>query len=125
MAKRLYVGNLAWATTDDSLRAFFSQVGPVVSAEVVKNKFDGRSKGFGFIEMESEEVAQAAIAQLNKQQLDGRMIFVNEARPPVPREQRGEYRRSAHGGGRTNGYADRGGYHHDQHADNGNDQGGY
>lgn len=119
MAKRLYVGNLAWATTDDSLRAFFQGVGVVVSAEVVKNKFDGRSKGFGFVEMETEEMAQAAIQQLNKQNLDGRMVFVNEARPPAPREERGGYRGGGGGGSYRGGG---GGYGHG--GDHGGDQGG-
>lgn len=82
MSKRLYVGNLAWATTDESLRNFFASSGNVVSAQVIVNKFNGRSKGFGFVEMETEEQAQNAIATLNRQQLDGRMIFVNEAKPP-------------------------------------------
>ena len=82
MSKRLYVGNLAWATNDDSLRNFFASAGTVTFAQVIVNKFNGRSKGFGFVEMETEEQAQNAIATLNRQQLDGRMIFVNEARPP-------------------------------------------
>ena len=82
MSKRLYVGNLAWATNDDSLKNFFSAAGTVTFAQVIINKFNGRSKGFGFVEMETEEQAQHAIATLNKQQLDGRMVFVNEARPP-------------------------------------------
>ncbi|MFO0704195.1 MAG: RNA-binding protein [Patescibacteria group bacterium] len=82
MSKRLYVGNLAWATNDDSLRNFFSQAGTVTFAQVIVNKFNGRSKGFGFVEMETDEQAQNAINTLNRQQLDGRMIFVNIARPP-------------------------------------------
>lgn len=85
MAKRLYVGNLSWSTTNDSLNAFFAQIGAVESAEVVMNKFDGRSKGFAFVEMKTEEDAQKAIAELNRKELDGRMVFVNEARPPAPR----------------------------------------
>ena len=100
MAKRLYVGNLSWTTTNDSLKAFFAQVGTVVSAEVVTNKFDGRSKGFGFVEMSTDEEAAKAIEELNRKELDGRMIFVNEARPPAPR---------------TGGYGnDRGGYRNDR-----------
>ena len=118
MVKRLYVGNLAWSTTNDSLRDFFAQIGQVVSAEVVINKFDGRSKGFGFVEMETEGAAQAAIDQLNKKDLDGRMIFVNEARPPVAREARG----GGHRGGRGGYGGGSGGYHH---PDQSNDQGGY
>ncbi len=104
MAKRLYVGNLSWSTTNDSLKAFFAQIGPVVSAEVVTNKFDGRSKGFGFVEMETEDDAQRAINELNRKELDGRMIFVNEARPPAPRS---NYRNDGfRGGDRRDDYRD-------------------
>ena len=99
MGKRLYVGNLSWSTTNDTLRAFFAQIGNVVSAEVVMNKFDGRSKGFGFVEMETEEGAQKAIEELNRKELDGRMVFVNEARPMTPRT----------GGGGGGGYRSNGG----------------
>ena len=115
MAKRLYVGNLAWSTTNESLQAFFAQAGQVVSAEVVMNRFDGRSKGFGFVEMATEEEAQKAVAELNRKELDGRMIFVNEARPPAPRTggfggdrggDRGGYRNDRNrGGDRDNGYS--------------------
>lgn len=92
MTKRLYVGNLAWGTTDESLRTFFASAGTVTFAQVIINKFNGRSKGFGFVEMETEEQAQHAIETLNEQQLDGRKIFVNEARPPREDGQRdGEY----------------------------------
>ena len=96
MSKRLYVGNLSWSTTNDTLRAFFEQVGKVVSAEVVMNKFDGRSKGFAFVEMETDEEAQKAIDELNRKELDGRMVFVNEARPMTPRT--GGYRSNGNGG---------------------------
>ena len=82
MSKRLYVGNLAWATKDEGLKEFFSKAGNVISAEVIINKFNGRSKGFGFVEMENEEQAQNAMTTLDRQQLDGRMIFVNVAKPP-------------------------------------------
>lgn len=113
MAKRLYVGNLAWTTTNDSLRAFFAGVGSVVSAEVVMNKFDGRSKGFGFVEMSTDEEAQKAIDELNRKELDGRMVFVNEARPPAPRGSFG-------GGDRGD---DRGGYRNDRNRGGDRDQG--
>lgn len=86
MATRLFVGNLSWDTTDDSLNTFFGSAGTVVSASVIKDKYSGRSKGFGFVEMSSEEEAKAAIEKLNGQTLDGRAIVVNEARPQVPRE---------------------------------------
>lgn len=81
MASKLFIGSLAWATTDDSLRDFFSGVGTVVSANVIKDRETNRSKGFGFVEMSSDEEAKAAIEQLNGKDLDGRPIVVNEARP--------------------------------------------
>lgn len=81
MATKLFIGSLAWATTDDSLRDFFAQAGNVVSANVIVDRDTNRSKGFGFVEMGSEEEAKAAIDQLNGKDLDGRAIVVNEARP--------------------------------------------
>jgi RNA recognition motif-containing protein len=81
MAKKLFVGGLAWTTTDDSLSAFFSKVGAVASANVVKDRYTGKSRGFGFVEMSNDEEAQKAIEQLNGQALDGRNISVSEARP--------------------------------------------
>ena len=81
MATKLFVGGLAWATTDDSLKTLFSQVGQVVSATVISDKFSGRSKGFGFVEMSTDEEAANAVKQLNGADLDGRNIIVNEARP--------------------------------------------
>lgn len=81
MATKLFIGSLAWATTSDSLKEFFSQVGTVVSADVIVDRETNRSKGFGFVEMSSDEEAKAAIEQLNGKELDGRPIVVNEARP--------------------------------------------
>lgn len=86
MAAKLFVGGLSWDTTDDSLRNFFSKVGNVVSASVIMDKFSGRSKGFGFVEMGSDKEAKEAIEKLNGQSLDGRTVAVNEARPQTPRE---------------------------------------
>lgn len=81
MATKLFVGGLAWATTDESLRAFFSQAGTVVSAVVITDKFNNnRSKGFGFVEMSTEEEAQKAVA-LSGQTLDDRAINVSPAKP--------------------------------------------
>lgn len=85
MSVKLFVGGLAWATTDESMGSFFSQVGTVVSARVVKDKMSGRSKGFGFVEMSTPEEASAALNQLNGQALDGRNISVSEAREQAPR----------------------------------------
>jgi RNA recognition motif-containing protein len=81
MATRLFIGSLAWATNDDSLKEFFSQAGTVVSANVIVDRDTNRSKGFGFVEMSSDEEAKKAVEQLNGKDLDGRPIVVNEARP--------------------------------------------
>lgn len=79
--KKLFVGSLAWATTDDSLNAHFATVGTVASAKVITDRESGRSKGFGFVEFEDDKEADAAIEKLNGSELDGRAIVVNEARP--------------------------------------------
>lgn len=81
MATKLFVGSLAWSTTDDGLKDFFAQVGSVVSANVITDRETGRSRGFGFVEMSSDEEAKKAIEELNGKELDGRPITVNEARP--------------------------------------------
>jgi RNA recognition motif-containing protein len=78
---KLFVGSLAWATTDDSMKAHFEAVGPVLSARVVTDRETGRSRGFGFVEFENVDDAKKAIEQLNNSDLDGRQITVNEARP--------------------------------------------
>jgi len=85
MATKLFVGGLAWGTTDDSMKQFFASAGQVVSATVITDKFTGKSKGFGFVEMSSDAEAKEAVAKLNGQELDGRAITVNEARPQAPR----------------------------------------
>ena len=107
MATKLFVGSLAWATTDDSLSALFSQVGTVVSARVITDRATGRSKGFGFVEMSTEEEAQKAVAELNGKDLDGRTIVVNEARPMEPRDN--SSRGGGFGGGRPQGGSSYGG----------------
>jgi cold-inducible RNA-binding protein len=88
MATKLYVGGLAWATNDDSLNQAFSQAGNVVSAEVKIERDSGRSRGFGFVEMASDEDAQAAINMWHGKELDGRTLTVNEARPMEERAPR-------------------------------------
>jgi RNA recognition motif-containing protein len=103
MAKKLYVGNLAFQTTNQDLQDLFAQAGTVESAQVIEDRDTGRSKGFGFVEMSSDEEAAAAIEQFHGKELAGRMLTVNEARP---RENRG-----GGGGGRGfGGGGNRGGY---------------
>ena len=86
MATRLFVGNLPYNTTDDQLQQFFASAGTVSSATVVMDRRTGRSRGFGFVEMSSDEEAQSAISQLNGKEMDGRAIVVTEARERAPRE---------------------------------------
>lgn len=86
MNTKLYVGNLDYAVTSDQLNELFSQAGTVVSADVISFKDTGRSKGFGFVEMGSEEEAKAAIDMFNDKEHDGRKMVVNEARPREERE---------------------------------------
>lgn len=88
VSTKLYVGSLPYSTTDDELKDLFSQHGSVVSASVIMDKFSGRSKGFGFVEMSSDEEAQAAIAALNGTDMGGRNVVVNEARPMTDRPPR-------------------------------------
>ena len=93
MAKKLYVGNLSYSTTDDSLRNAFAQAGTVESATVIMDRMSGRSRGFGFVEMSTDEEAAAAIDMFNGKEVDGRELTVNEARPMTDRPRGG-------GGGR-------------------------
>ena len=103
MGMKLYVGNLTYAMTNDSLEQLFAQFGPVRSAQVIMDRDTGRSKGFGFVEMSSDQEAQAAISGLHGQQHGGRPLTVNEARP---REDRGG---GGGGGGGGRGYGGGGG----------------
>ncbi|MBN2536925.1 RNA-binding protein [candidate division WOR-3 bacterium] len=80
MSQRIFVGNLPFSATDSQLNELFGKHGEVVSAEVVKDRFSDRSRGFGFVEMASAEAATAAISALNGHQMDGRALTVNEAR---------------------------------------------
>lgn len=82
MNRKLYVGNLPYATTQEQLEEMFGSVGTVSSAKIIQDQQTGRSKGFGFIEMSNEEEAQSAIEKLNGQEMDGRSLRVSEARPP-------------------------------------------
>ena len=81
MAKKLFVGNLPYTMTNEQLQEIFAAVGTVESASVIIDRETGRSKGFGFVEMSSDEEAQAAVTQLNGHNVDGRPLTVNEARP--------------------------------------------
>lgn len=101
MAKKLYVGGLPYSVNDDGLRDIFSQAGSVESATVITDKMSGRSKGFGFVEMATDEEAQKAIEMFNNQEIEGRRIMVNEARPleDHPRKKFGGGGWNDHGGG--------------------------
>lgn len=85
MATKLFIGNLEYTVTSDDLKTHFASAGTVVDAVVISDKMTGRSRGFGFVEMSSEEEAKAAIEKLNGSDLKGRKINVNEARPQVQR----------------------------------------
>ncbi len=93
MAKKLYVGNLTYGTTDSDLQTLFGPFGTVQSAQVIMDRDTGRSKGFGFVEMNSGEEAQAAIRGLNEHEIDGRKLTVNEAKPREERVWRRQPRR--------------------------------
>lgn len=123
MEKRLYVGNLSYSTTEDALEELFQQAGTVVKCELMLDKFTSRSRGFAFVEMGTHEEAQKAVEMFNDQDLDGRNLRVNIARPREerpPRREGGGYGGGGGGGGRGGprggGYGgggrdrDRGGY---------------
>ena len=90
MAKKLYVGGLSYGTTEDTLRTSFAQAGEVTSASVIMDRMTGRSKGFGFVEMASDDDAAKAIEMWNGKELEGRRLTVNEARPLTERPPRRE-----------------------------------
>jgi RNA recognition motif-containing protein len=105
MGSKLYVGNLSYNTTSSDLEQLFSQHGTVSSAEVIQDRDTGRSKGFGFVQMGTDDEAQAAISALNGQQHDGRALTVNEAKPREDRPRGG----GGGGGGGRGGYGGGGG----------------
>jgi len=88
MALKLYVGGLPYSTTDDALKQAFAQAGTVTSATVIIDRMSGRSKGFGFVEMSTDEEAQKAIEMFHGKDFEGRTLTVNEARPMAPRAPR-------------------------------------
>ena len=123
MGKKIYVGNLPFTATNESLNELFAQFGSVDSSKIVMDRDTGRSKGFGFVEMSVDGDAQSAIDKLNGSDFGGRSIVVNEARPMEPRENRGGaggFSRGGAGGDRggRSGGGDRGGNR------GGNDRGG-
>jgi len=105
MAIKLYVGNLAYAVGDSDLQKLFTPYGNVSSAQVIKDRESGRSKGFGFVELASSQEGKAAITALHGKEVDGRALVVNEARPKEEGGGRGGF-----GGGGRGGDRDRGGY---------------
>ena len=112
MAAKLYIGGLSYSTTSEGLREFFAQCGNVQSATVITDRFSGQSRGFGFVEMNTAEEAQKAIAQLNGRDLDGRRITVAISNPQAPRTGGGRPGGGGRGpggggGGRDSGYAPR------------------
>lgn len=125
----IYVGNLSWSMTDDDLMNLFTEHGAVTSAKILKDKMNGRSKGFGFVEMEDEEAAKAAIAALNETEVMGRKLIVNESQPRAEgdRPKRsyggggGGYKKGGYGGGGGN----RGGYGGNRGGGGGYNSGGY
>jgi RNA recognition motif-containing protein len=102
MGRRIYVGNLPWSTTSAELASMFGEHGGVRNAEVISDRETGRSRGFGFVEMESDEAMETAIAALNGRDMGGRALTVNEARERTPRPSGG-------GGGGRGGYGGGGG----------------
>ena len=110
MGSKLYVGNLSYNTTSSDLEQLFAAHGSVQSAEVISDRDTGRSKGFGFVQMGTDEEAQAAIAGLNGQQHDGRTLTVNEAKPREDRPRGGGGGGGGRGGFGGGGGGGRGGY---------------
>jgi len=109
MAKKLYVGGLSYDTNEDGLKDAFAKAGTVDSAVIITDKMSGRSKGFGFVEMSSDEEATKAMEMWNGKELDGRTLTVNEARPMEERPPRRDFNRGGGGGGRSFGGDNRGG----------------
>jgi len=89
VGRKLYVGNLPFTCTDDTLASHFGQVGQVESAKIIMDRVSGRSKGFGFVEMATDQEAADAIGRLNGAEFSGRPLTVSEARPQAPRENGG------------------------------------
>ena len=99
----IYVGNLSWTMTDEDLSSLFTQFGTVTSAKILKDKMNGRSKGFGFVEMDDAEAAKTAIASLNESEVQGRKLIVNESQPRTEGEGGGGFKKRSFGGGSGGG----------------------
>jgi cold-inducible RNA-binding protein len=104
MATKLYVGGLPYSTSDEALKEYFSQAGAVTSAVIIMDKMSGRSKGFGFVEMTTDEEAQNAVSMFNDKEFEGRRLTVNEARPMEARPPRTGGAGGGYGGGNGGGY---------------------
>jgi RNA recognition motif-containing protein len=109
----IYVGNLSWSMTDEDLNSLFAEYGTVSSAKILKDKMSGRSKGFGFVEMEDDEAAKTAISNLHETEIQGRKLIVNESQPRAEGE--GGFKKRSGGGfggggNRSGGGGSRGGY---------------
>lgn len=106
MAKRLFVGNLPYSIDDQQLASLFGEMGTVTTATVIIDRMTGRAKGFGFVEMSTDEEADKAVKELNGREVDGRQMVVNEARPMEERAPRGDFQRGPRrdfGGSRNGG----------------------
>ncbi len=111
MGNKLYVGGLSYQTSQQALQDLFAQAGSVATATIITDRETGRSKGFGFVEMSTEEEAQNAISMFNGKEFDGRTLTVNEARPQEERPRSGGFNRGGGSGGRggQGGYGGGGG----------------
>ncbi|MBI5749704.1 MAG: RNA-binding protein [Nitrospinae bacterium] len=100
MAKKLYVGNISYQTTEDDLNTLFSQAGNIESVKIINDQYSGRSKGFGFVEFSTQEEADKAVSMFNGYALGERKLIVNEARPQAPKRSGGGFGGGGGGGGR-------------------------
>ncbi len=123
----IYVGNLSWSMTDDDLMNLFTEYGSVTSAKILKDKMNGRSKGFGFVEMGDDEAAKAAIVALNEIEVQGRKLIVNESQPRAEgdRPKRSFGGGGGRGGGGYGGGGNRGGGGYGGGGNRGGGDGGY
>ncbi|MBI3583210.1 MAG: RNA-binding protein [Nitrospinae bacterium] len=100
MAKKLYVGNISYQTTEDDLNTLFSQAGNIESVKIINDQYSGRSKGFGFVEFSTQDEADKAVSMFNGYSLGERKLIVNEARPQAPKRSGGGFGGGGGGGGR-------------------------